>query len=322
MKVVSVAAALQSGPRPVCAAIGVFDGVHLGHQRILLQTIAEATRHQAISVVVTFDRHPNAVVAPAHVPSLIYPLDKRLEVIASFGVEAAYVIRFDKDFSSIPGEAFVRGLARDFKQIRNLCVGDGFMFGAGRSGNVALLRDLGAELGYTLDALPDVKLDGQSVSSTRIRDAVRAGDFALASRLLGRPYALRGRVIQGKHLGQKLGFPTANLEVAGLLVPPSGVYAAEAQFGADRYRAAVNIGHRPTVRSSDPQLHVEAHVLDFDGDLYDQPLELLFMIKLREEKKFPTVKELREQIADDIEQARRIPKSDATPMKADGHRPG
>jgi riboflavin kinase/FMN adenylyltransferase len=244
MKVISDPAALDPGPRPVCAAIGVFDGVHLGHQRVLRQTMAEAAQRQALSVAVTFDRHPNAVVAPARVPPLIYPLDKKLDVIASLGVEAAYVIPFDKAFSQIPGGQFVRSLARDFRHLETICVGDGFLFGAGRSGNAALLRTLGAELGFTLHALRDVELDGQSVSSTRIRDAVRAGDFALAGRMLGRPYALRGTVIQGEHLGRTLGFPTANLAFPGLLTPPPGVYAAEAQLGPARHRAAVNIGHR------------------------------------------------------------------------------
>jgi riboflavin kinase / FMN adenylyltransferase len=300
MKVIFDAAALDPGPRPVCAAIGVFDGVHLGHQHVLRQTMADAASHQAVSVVVTFDRHPNAVVAPAHVPPLIYPLDKKLEVIASLGVEAAYVIRFDKAFSQIPGEQFVRGLARDFGRIKGICVGDGFMFGAGRSGNAALLRKLGDELGFALHALRDVQLDGQSVSSTRIRDAVRAGDFALAGRMLDRPYSLRGTVIQGEHLGRKLGFPTANLDVTGLLTPPPGVYAAEGLLGAARHRAAANIGLRPTVHSADPQLHVEAHLLDFEGDIYGKALELVFVKKLRDERKFPTLDALRAQIAEDI----------------------
>jgi len=306
MKIVYDAAALEPGPRPVCAAIGVFDGVHLGHQHVLRQTMTDAARHDAVSAVVSFDRHPNAVVAPARVPPLIYPLDKKLEVIASLGVEAAYVIRFDKAFSQIPGEQFVRSLARDFRQIKSICVGDGFMFGASRSGNVTLLGRLGGELGFTLHALRDVELDGQSVSSTRIRDAVRAGDFAQAGLMLGRSYALRGAVIRGQQLGRKLGFPTANLDVTGLLTPPPGVYAAEAQLGPARHRAAVNVGHRPTIHSADPQLHVEAHLLDFEGDIYGQVLELVFLKKLREEREFPTPAALRAQIADDIEQARSL----------------
>ena len=306
MKVVSDASTLQSNGRPVCAAIGVFDGVHLGHQRVLNQTTSEAARRQAVSVVVTFDRHPAAVVAPGRVPPLIYPLDKKLEVIAAMGVEAAYVIQFDKAFSQIAGEAFVRSLARDFQRIVSICVGDGFMFGAGRSGNVGLLRKLGGELGFAIEALRDVELDGQSVSSTRIREVVRAGDFALAGRMLGRAYSLRGVVIKGDHIGRKLGFPTANLDITGLLTPPPGVYVAEAQTISLRHRAAVNIGHRPTIHSADPQLHVEAHLLDFDGDIYGQELELVFLKKLRDEKKFPMLDDLRAQIAEDIRQIRNL----------------
>jgi riboflavin kinase/FMN adenylyltransferase len=234
------------------------------------------------------------------VPPLIYPPARNLEVIASLGVEAAYVIRFDKEFSQISGAQFVRDLARDFKQIESICVGDGFMFGAGHSGNVELLRKLGGELGFTLHAVQDEELDGLSVSSTRIRDAVRAGDFCLAGRMLGRPYTLCGAVIKGAQLGRKLGFPTANLDVTGLVIPPSGVYAAEARIGAANYRAAVNIGLRPTVHSADPRLHVEAHLLGFDSDIYGQSLELVFLKKLREEEKFATPSLLRAQIALDV----------------------
>jgi riboflavin kinase/FMN adenylyltransferase len=306
MKVIADADALRPGSRPVCAAIGVFDGVHLGHQHVLRRTLADAASHQAASVVVTFDRHPNAVVSPAHVPPLIYPLDKKLEVLASFGVEAAYVIRFDKAFSRIHGEPFIRSLARGFGRIQSISVGDGFLFGARRSGNVALLQTLGAELGFVVHALRDVELEGQSVSSTRIRDAVRAGDFALAGRMLGRPYALCARVKAGEGLGRKLGFPTANLDIAGLLTPPPGVYAAGAQLGSVRRRAAVNIGHRPTLHAADPQLHVEAHLLDFDGDIYGQTLELVFLKKLRDEQKFPALEFLRAQIAQDLAQTRNV----------------
>jgi riboflavin kinase/FMN adenylyltransferase len=304
MKVFSDSADLQPGARPVCVAIGVFDGVHLGHQVVLRQTIRDAADLGAVSVAVTFDRHPDAIVAPARVPPMIYPLSKKLEAIGALGIEAAYVIPFDKAFSQIPAEAFVRRLAGDFKRIKSLCVGDSFMFGARRSGNVPLLRQLAGELGFTLHALADVQLEGQSVSSTRIRDAVRAGDFGLATRMLGRPYSLSGTVIQGDQVGRSLGFPTANLDVTGLLVPPSGVYAAASQLGSTRYRAAVNIGHRPTVHSSDPQLHVEAHLLDFEGDIYGQVLELVFLEKLRDERKFPSPAALREQIAADIARVR------------------
>ncbi len=306
MKVIHATAELNAGGRPVCVAIGVFDGVHLGHQRVLQQTMSDAASSGAISVVVTFDHHPNAIVAPANVPSLIYPLAKKLEVLASLGIDTAYVIRFDKAFSQIPGGQFVRELAEGFGKTQSICVGANFMFGYRRSGNVASLNELGGQLGYAVHAVPDIDLDGQPVSSTRIRETVRAGDFTLAGRMLGRSYSLCGPVIQGQQLGRKLGFPTANIEVNGILVPPSGVYAAEACVGGERHRAAVNIGHRPTIQSGDPQIHVEAHLLDFDRDHVGQEVELIFLKKLREEKKFPSIETLREQIAQDITQTRGI----------------
>ncbi len=306
MKVIQASDELKAGGRPVCAAIGVFDGVHLGHQRVIQQTVSDAVRSQAMPVVVTFDRHPNAIVAPSDVPPLIYPLARKLEVLASLGMETACVIRFDKAFSQIPGEQFVRDLGRDFGKILSVCVGANFMFGYRRSGNVALLQELGGELAFAVHAVPDVDLAGQPVSSTRIREAVRGGDFALAGQMLGRPYSLCGPVIEGRQLGRKFGFPTANLGVEGVLVPPTGVYAAEARVGPDQRRAAVNIGRRPTIQPGDPQIHVEAYLLDFGRDIVGQNLELTFLKKLREEQKFPSTEALRAQIAQDIVQTRNL----------------
>ena len=307
MKVLSAPAELAADSRPVCAAIGVFDGVHLGHQEVLRQTLGDADRLGALSVVVTFDRHPNAIVAPANVPPLIYPLSKKLEVLSALGVSATYVIRFDKAFSQIPGGQFVRDLARDFSPIKSICVGDTFMFGRKRSGDVPLLRRLGDELGFEVHALPDVALDTRPISSTRIREAIRAGALDAAARMLGRTYSLRGPVIEGMRLGRQLGFPTANLQIAGLAVPPTGVYVADALVGQERFRAAVNIGHRPTV-SPIPQLLVEAHLLAFDRDIYGQELELIFLRKLRDERRFSSRNALQAQIAQDVSEAANYPK--------------
>jgi riboflavin kinase / FMN adenylyltransferase len=306
MNVIHAAADLKPGHGGVCLAIGVFDGVHLGHQRVIGQACEAARRAGAQSAVVTFDCHPNSVVAPNYVPPLIYPLSKKLQVIGSLGVDATYLIHFDRKFSEIPGEQFIRGLTRDFKAVRAICVGETFQFGCRRSGNVALLNTLGAELGYALHALPDVALDGQVVSSTRIREAVREGNFDSASQMLGRPYTLCGTIIEGERFGKKLGFPTANLDTTGILVPPSGVYAADARVNGKQYRAAVNIGNRPTLNSNEPRLTVEAHLLDFAQDIYGQEIELAFLKKLREEQKFPSPAALQEQIAKDVSAARQL----------------
>jgi riboflavin kinase/FMN adenylyltransferase len=306
VKIIHAIKDLNAGSQKVCVAIGFFDGVHLGHQQILRQTISDAQQHEAISVVVTFDVHPNSVVAPQRVPPLIYPLSKKLRVIESLGLDAVCLVHFDKSFSEITGEEFIRGLARDFKQVQSICVGSDFTFGHKRSGNVALLRTLGQELKFSVHGLANVSLDNQTVSSTRVRDAIRAGNLDFASQMLGRSYSLGGRVIEGAQVGRKLGFPTANLDVAGLVLPPGGVYAAHARVCGKSFRAAVNIGHRPTIESSTPKLHVEAHLLDVGQDIYGEELELTFVSKLRDEKKFPSSDALREQIGRDIEAARAL----------------
>ena len=295
---------LEPARRRVCLAIGFFDGVHLGHQQIIRQTTADARQHEASALIVTFDRHPNTVVAPDRAPPLIYPLTQKLQVIESLGVDVTLLIHFDKAFSERPGEEFVRALAHDAGQIRSICVGSNFVFGHKRSGNVELLRKLGAELNFAVHGLAAVALDGKAVSSTRIRQAITSGDLDAASQMLGRAYFLAGKVVAGDQLGRQLGFPTANVEVTGLVLPPTGVYAAHVKTPRGSCRAVVNIGSRPTVHSSKPQLRVEAHLLDFTGDLYDQTLELVFVDKLRDEKKFPSLAELREQIARDIARAR------------------
>jgi riboflavin kinase / FMN adenylyltransferase len=252
MKIIRAANELKAGGHKVCLAIGFFDGVHLGHQQIIRQTIADARQHDALALVLTFDRHPNTIVAPDRVPPLIYSLPQKLRVIESLGVDTLLLIPFDKQFSRQTGEEFIRRLARETGQIQSLCVGADFVFGHHRSGNVPLLKQLA------------------------------------------------GRVIKGQRLGQQLGFPTANLDVAGLALPPKGVYAGHVNVDGKAYRAALNIGLRPTVSSEAQILHAEAHLLNFNGNLYNRELEVEIGDKLREEKKFASKAELREQIALDI----------------------
>jgi riboflavin kinase/FMN adenylyltransferase len=306
MRTIHTATDLQPTDRKVCLAIGFFDGVHLGHQQIIRQTIADARQHQGISLVITFDRHPNAVVAPQHVPPLIYSLRQKLRAIESLGVDTLLLLRFDKAFSEQSGDAFIRSLALDLGSIQSICVGANFVFGHKRGGNVELLRRLGAELRFTVHGLAAVSLDGKAVSSTRVREAIVAGDLDSASQMLARPYSLAGAVVQGDGLGRKLGFPTANLDVSALVLPPKGVYAALAELGGSSLRAVVNIGMRPTLQNPNPQLRVEAHLLDFEGDLYGHELEITFVEKLRDEKKFDSLEALQSQIAKDIQNARTI----------------
>jgi len=300
MKIINAANELKPGNRKVCLAIGFFDGVHLGHQQIIRQTIADARQHNAIALVLTFDRHPNSVVAPGRVPPLIYSLPQKLRAIESLGADHLLLVPFDKKFSEQSGEVFVRGLTRDLGAIQSICVGADFVFGHKRSGDVALLKKLGREAGFSVHGLAAVSLDGRAVSSTRIREMIRAGKLDAASQMLGRPYAIAGRVIEGDQLGRQLGFPTANLDAAGLILPPNGVYSGFTKLKGQFCRVALNIGFRPTMVSMKPELRVEAHLLDFAGGLYGAELEVEIGEKIRNERKFASPAELREQIASDI----------------------
>jgi riboflavin kinase/FMN adenylyltransferase len=291
---------LKPGNRKVCLAIGFFDGVHLGHQQIIRQTITDARQHDAVTLVLTFDRHPNAIVAPGRVPPLIYSLPQKLRAIESLGADKLLLVCFDKKFSEQSGEGFVRGLARDLGSIQSICVGADFVFGHKRSGDVVLLKELGGEIGFSVHGLAAVSLDNRVVSSTRIRETIRAGKLDGASQMLSRPYAIAGRVMEGDKLGRQLGFPTANLDVAGLVLPSNGVYSGFTKLKGQFYRVALNIGFRPTLVLAKPDLRVEAHLLDFSGRLYGAELEIEIGEKLRDEQKFASPAELRAQIVRDI----------------------
>ena len=304
MKVISTARDLQRNGKKVCVAFGVFDGVHLGHQQIIRQTISDARQHEALALVVTFDRHPSAIVAPERQPSLIYSLPQKLRTLAALGADATLVFAFDKEFSRQTGGDFIQLLAQDLGKIQSICVGATFVFGYKRSGNVDLLKNIGKKLNFNVHGLAAVALDGQVVSSTRIRESICSGNLDAAGQMLGRPYALCGQIVAGDRLGRQLGFPTANLDITGLKVPPNGVYAGLTRVGEVTYRVALNIGLRPTLNSPAPSLRVEAHLLDFQGDLYGQELEIVVGDRLREEKKFASPAQLKEQIARDVQSVR------------------
>ncbi len=306
MKIIRSARELQTGGPKVSLAIGFFDGVHLGHQQVIRQTILDAQQQEGLSLVVTFDRHPAEIIAPDRVPPLIYNQQQRVQAIGSLGADALLLLPFDEAFSQVDGEAFVRGLASDLGRIHSICVGENFVFGHKRSGDVALLRRLGKELRFTTHGLEAVSLGNEAVSSTRIRETIRQGELDLAGQLLGRDYSLAGAIIAGDQVGRKLGFPTANVDVRGRVTPPHGVYAAHARVAGKTWRAAVNIGLRPTLREAQPTLHVEAHLLDFLGEIYEQPMELSFVQKLRDEQRFPSLDALKAQIQTDIRQVREL----------------
>ena len=280
-------------------ALGTFDGVHLGHQAVIRQMVARAKAQQAISLVATFDRHPAAVLAPHRAPLLIQSLAQRLHAFARLRVEATWLIPFDLAFSQITGEDFVRTVHADFPKLHTVFVGDRFRFGHRRAGSVGLLRRLGAQLGFAVEAVPPVCLNDAPVSSTRVRQEIAAGRLGEVRALLGRPYALAGTVVRGERLGRQLGFPTANLHAEGLALPPQGVYVAHATLPVWSGPAVANIGVRPTLGRAGAALRIEAHLIGFDGEAYGLELELVPLAFLRPEQSFVTLGALREQIAAD-----------------------
>lgn len=306
MKIIHQPADLANGSRKACLAIGMFDGVHLGHQQVLRQAIEDSHRNEGRSIAVTFDRHPASVIAPDRTPALLQTRAQRLRAIESLGIDAALLIEFDTAFSRKPGAEFVRELADGFGAIHSICVGANFTFGHRRDGNVGLLRTLGQALGFHVHGLQAVSLDGQAVSSTRIRAAVRTGHLDAAGQMLGRTFAIEGTVVEGDRHGRELGFPTANLDTNGLALPPNGVYAAHARLGQATHRSVLNIGLRPTLANPEPTLQVEAHLLDFDADLYGQAMEIELVERLRDEQRFGSTDELAAQISRDIEHARTL----------------
>lgn len=297
---------LASGTASVHAAIGVFDGVHRGHQAVIRQALAEARQHGGLAVVITFDRHPQSVVAPQRAPSLIQPLPRKLASIAALGVETTLLYHFDEAFSRQPAEVFANGLAAGLRGLRSISVGANFAFGYQRDGNVAVLKQHGARLGFAVLDAPPVMHGGLPISSTRIRQAIRAGELAEVNAMLGRPYAVCGPVVEGDRLGRRLGFPTANVAVDGLVLPPTGVYAAQVGLEGRWLPAVLNLGARPTIRQSSGELRFEVHLLDWSGDLYGAELEVRIGPKLREERKFPSLDELTAQIGRDVAQAQTV----------------
>ncbi|HJQ85296.1 MAG TPA: bifunctional riboflavin kinase/FAD synthetase [Candidatus Binatia bacterium] len=288
--------------------LGNFDGMHLGHQAIVHAAVERAATLGAQAVALTFEPHPIAVLAPDRAPPMIQTLHDRLAALRDLGIDATILQRFTHAFSQLDAEAFVTDFLLGHVALAHVVVGYNVNFGRGRAGSAETLRALGDRLGFGVDVVGPVTApgDAEQVSSTRLRDLLRAGDMRAARRLLGRPYALRGRVVVGDRRGRTLGFPTANLHVRrGLLLPPDGVYAVVARLpGGGRQAGVLNIGIRPTFGGRRRTL--EAHLLDFEGDLYRAWLGIEVIERLRGETTFSGVDALRSAIAADVARARRI----------------
>jgi len=294
---------LAEVPGPVVLAIGVFDGVHLGHQAVISRALADAEDLGGNVVVVTFHPHPARVLRPERAPHLLASTQHKEQLLASLGVRYLLIIPFDADFAVMPPEDFIRALHAACRPLREICVGHEWCFGKNRAGNLALLGVLGDELGFDEVGVKAVRVGEQVVSSTLIREAVQGGDFQKARTLLGRNYTILGTVVEGAHLGSKLGFPTANLAAHNEQFPPNGVYAVTARLGDIWHPAVANLGVRPTVENAGNRL-LEIHLLDFTADIYGHDMEVRFTRLLRPEQKFENLTVLREQIAKDVAAAR------------------
>ncbi len=290
--------------RPVVVALGTFDGVHLGHLAVIRRAVEEARIRGLRSVAATFDPHPRAVLAPGNEPKLLTTLDVREELLLGCGMDEMRVIRFDRELSRKSPWGFVRDVLVGALHAAVVVVGDNFRFGYKAAGNFEDLRRCMKETGGEALAVPTYA-SGEAISSTRIRDLLLDGEAREAAMLLGRPYALRGEVVVGDKRGRTIGFPTANvLPDTRALVPGRGVYAGRVRVRNEWFGACTNVGVAPTFERQDSK--VEAYLLDYEGDLYGEVVDISFVARLRLEKRFSDIEELKTQIAGDVAQARKV----------------
>ncbi len=293
------------GPNPRAAAltIGVFDGVHRGHRRLIEATVRGARELGGVAVAVTFTPHPRAVLDPRNAPPEITTLAEKHELLAGEGINRIVVVPFTREVSQWSAERFCERLLESF-DVRRLIAGPGFALGHDRKGDVAFLRRFGADHGFVITEVQPVNEDGARISSTRIRADIVSGDVAMAAQLLGRPYKVDGIVERGNGVGRRLGFPTANLGVeAGKCLPALGIYTSWLRVRGRWHPAATSVGYRPTFGGD--RLTVEAHILDFDADIYGEWVRLAFSDRLREERMYPDEASLIAQMREDVAETRR-----------------
>ncbi len=296
----------DSGAEGTTLSVGNFDGLHLGHQKVIRAVVEKARATNTVSAVVTFDPHPLKVLRPALAPPLVETLPQRLANFKSMGLDAVLVLHFDMALAAVTAEEFVRGVLVDQLRTATILVGQTFRFGYQNAGDVGLLAEMGRELKFAVEIVPPVVLDGLVVSSTAVRRAILDGCPGEAARLLGRPFALTGTIVRGTGRGSTIVVPTLNLAPEQELLPKTGVYATEVLVGGRVYGAATNVGFRPTFDGDGTRLSVESHLFDFSERLTEGRLEVRFLERLRDERKFAGPQELVKQIGADLEQARKF----------------
>jgi len=289
--------------KPTVLTLGVFDGLHLGHQRIMQQVVERAKAARGHATAITFDPHPRAVLHPESAPPLLQTLDQRLANLEVLAIEQTIVVKFDHDFAGQPAEDFLENIIRDRLHAKEVYLGKGFAFGKGRGGTIELLRTMSKQLGFFADEVEEVQIRGQRISSSAIRDLLSDGRVNLARRMLGRPYGVEGVVIRGDRRGHTIGFPTANVKPHNRVIPRFGVYATATLIDGIWRKSITNIGVRPTFETgSEPS--IESYIFDFDGDLYGDVVRVRFLHRIRDERKFSGIEELKAHIEKDTRRAR------------------
>jgi len=288
--------------RPTVLTLGVFDGLHLGHQLIMRTVVERARELRVVPTVITFDPHPRAVLHPESSPPFLQTLDQKVEGFGVLGIEQTIVVRFTREFSQIRAADFLKDIVKDRLHAQEVYLGRGFAFGHNREGNIELLKQVGNELGFLAGEVPEVRVRNERVSSSKVRHLLAQGRVNLARRMLGRPYGVEGRVERGKERGHVLGFPTANLHPQNRVIPSNGVYVTGTLVDGKWRRSVTNVGTRPTFET-DTEPSVETFVLNWSGDLYGDVVRVRFLHRLRDERKFGSLEELKGQIEKDVRRA-------------------
>lgn len=292
---------------PIVLAVGFFDGVHVGHRRVLAGAVAAARRRGGEAWALTFDQHPLAVLAPEHRPPLLTPLEVRLERLAAAGLDGCLLLPFTRELAALPPEAFVGLLCGRSHALAEIRCGGNWRFGAQAAGDVALLRRLGRARGFGVHVVPAAFCRGRPVSSTRIRETIQRGHLAEAAAMLDRPYSIRETVVRGRGVGRTLGLVTANVHPAAEVLPPLGVYVVRTWIGNRAVDGVANLGFRPTFPEARPDTPLlEVHLLDFTGDLYGATLDVAFLRRLRGERRFANAAAMMVQVRRDMAAARRF----------------
>lgn len=286
--------------RGTVLTLGVFDGLHLGHQRIMQTVVERAKANELVPTVITFDPHPRAVLHPENAPPLLQTLDQRLANFEFLGIKQAIVIPFNKAFAETDAETFLHDIVYERLQAREVYLGRGFFFGKNRGGNIELLNEMSKKLGFFAAEVAEVQLRGTRISSSKIRRLLADGKVNLARRMLGRPYGVEGQIIHGFERGRTIGFPTANLKPHNRVIPKYGVYATAVLINDVWRKSITNVGVRPTFEDESAP-SIESYIFDFDGDLYGDVLRVRFLHRIRNERKFNGINELKAQIERDTQ---------------------